>query len=103
MPCPTCDHTMQSFGVLVENGARIYWCPRCGTVKTDFGEDDKRNETDTPRLPFRVREFIRLTSDKKECRRAWTDGLYESCMINPEYPHSDSEAASHTQRTDAAI
>ncbi len=27
--CPTCDHTMHS---LADN---IWWCPRCGTVKTN--------------------------------------------------------------------
>ena len=32
MPCKTCDHTMQR----VNNGEpRVFWCPRCGTLKTD--------------------------------------------------------------------
>lgn len=30
MPCNICDHTMENLGV---EGQRIFWCPRCGTVK----------------------------------------------------------------------
>lgn len=32
MPCPNCDHTMQNLGV---EAKFIFWCPRCGTVKTE--------------------------------------------------------------------
>ncbi len=32
MACPTCDHTMQNVG---DNGGRtVFWCPRCGGLKT---------------------------------------------------------------------
>ena len=32
MACPTCDHTMHNVG---ENGGRtVFWCPRCGGLKT---------------------------------------------------------------------
>lgn len=27
MACPICDHTMQNVGI------KVFWCPRCGTVK----------------------------------------------------------------------
>lgn len=32
MVCPTCDHTMQS----ISSG--IFWCPRCGMLKTNSDE-----------------------------------------------------------------
>lgn len=32
MACPNCDHTMQNLGV---NGQKVWWCPRCGTVKSE--------------------------------------------------------------------
>lgn len=35
MACPTCDHTMQNLGV---NGQNIFWCNRCGTIKTVIGD-----------------------------------------------------------------
>lgn len=38
MPCPVCDHTMQNLG-LDQGGRRTFWCPRCGTLKTDEGPD----------------------------------------------------------------
>ena len=43
MACPTCDHTMQNLGV--EN-QKIFWCPRCGTLKTvspsgDYEENEQ--------------------------------------------------------------
>lgn len=34
MPCPTCNHTMHNLG-LAESGKRTFWCPRCGTIKTE--------------------------------------------------------------------
>ena len=32
MACPTCDHTMQ---LVNSDVPRIFWCPRCGTLKMD--------------------------------------------------------------------
>lgn len=31
MACPTCNRTMQNIGQ--NNGASVFWCPLCGTVK----------------------------------------------------------------------
>lgn len=31
MPCMTCNHTVQNLGV---DGQKIFWCPRCGTIKS---------------------------------------------------------------------
>lgn len=31
MSCPTCQHTMTNLGVPEK---RVFWCPRCGTVKS---------------------------------------------------------------------
>lgn len=40
MACITCDHTMQAIV------PRIYWCLRCGTLKTE----DAREEYTDPKL-----------------------------------------------------
>lgn len=34
MACKSCDHTMTGLGQ-VENSLCYYWCPRCGTLKTE--------------------------------------------------------------------
>jgi hypothetical protein len=34
MPCPVCRHPMQNLG-LSQPDARLFWCPRCGTLKTE--------------------------------------------------------------------
>ncbi len=31
MACPACDHTMQNLGLTAD---RVFWCPRCGTIKS---------------------------------------------------------------------
>lgn len=41
MACPTCDHTMQNLGV---NGQKIFWCNRCGTIKTVIGDYEEIEE-----------------------------------------------------------
>lgn len=53
MPCPTCDHTMQGFSV----NSPHHWCPRCGTVKTEYPNGDA--EVSTPTLPGRVAEHLK--------------------------------------------
>ena len=52
MPCPTCTHTMQNLG-LAQNGKRTFWCPRCGTIKTESGQHE---EHEKPMLVTRVRD-----------------------------------------------
>lgn len=42
MACPTCDHTMRNFGV--EN-QKIFWCSRCGTLKTVNGDYEENSQT----------------------------------------------------------
>jgi Transcription factor zinc-finger len=74
MSCPTCDHTMQNLGV---NGQRIFWCPRCGTLRSITGE---HQEDDPPRwiknatqLTFfrdRIGEKVFLKSEEREPRPA---------------------------------
>lgn len=34
MPCPCCNHTVHNLG-LDQAGRRVFWCPRCGTLKTE--------------------------------------------------------------------
>jgi hypothetical protein len=51
MPCPTCDHTLQH----VNNGEpRVFWCPRCGTLKTEHGVP----EYEVPKLIQRIDVFL---------------------------------------------
>jgi hypothetical protein len=35
MPCEICNHTVNNIGV---EGRRIFWCPRCGTLRTENGD-----------------------------------------------------------------
>jgi hypothetical protein len=49
MPCDICDHTVQNIGA---KGRRIWWCPRCGSLRTKIGE---HSQTDVPILVDRVR------------------------------------------------
>lgn len=35
MACNNCNHTMHGLGK-TEGGQRIFWCPRCGSVKTEW-------------------------------------------------------------------
>lgn len=54
MACNTCDHTMQTIGVTCDqDGARVFWCPRCGTIRTTgrFEGDDM------PKLVERCRKL----------------------------------------------
>lgn len=37
MPCPTCNETMQNVGATDQ---RIFWCPRCGTLKLESGDHE---------------------------------------------------------------
>lgn len=39
MACLICNHTMQGVG-RNEAGFRQFWCPRCGTVKTENGDHE---------------------------------------------------------------
>ena len=50
MPCDICNHTLQNMGV---EGQRIFWCPRCGSVKTENGDF---HETSQPMLVSRARK-----------------------------------------------
>ncbi len=42
MPCSVCGHTMHNLGV---SGQRIFWCPRCGTLKDNEGTTFENNES----------------------------------------------------------
>ena len=51
MACNNCDHTMQNTG---ENGGRqVYWCPRCGTLKTQGGVPEYETPTNSHLWPVR--------------------------------------------------
>ena len=56
MACPTCDHTMQNID------DAVYWCPRCGTVRTIRGAGIK----EVPKLVERVVEFCGTLTDEDQ-------------------------------------
>lgn len=56
MPCVTCNHTVQGVG-RNEQGFHQFWCPRCGSVKTENGEPDK---TMTYHESWEVPRWVRL-------------------------------------------
>jgi uncharacterized protein YbaR (Trm112 family) len=51
MACPTCDHTMQR----ISEAEKVFWCPRCGTLKCHIVED--RFNDEPPMLVSRCRRF----------------------------------------------
>lgn len=62
MPCPTCDHTMQAVGHETNMPTSyIYWCPRCGTMKSDATDD--ATGVGVPSLVDRCVEFGGTLSD----------------------------------------
>ena len=76
MACPTCKHTMQNLGI---DGAarRVFWCPRCGTLKTDDGNYVAISET---MLAHRVQE-ANLDVDGDHISINFTEwrGIDEAC------------------------
>ncbi len=52
MSCPTCSHTMQT--VAAVPGRHVFWCPRCGTLKTAHAAGD---DVERPNLVVRCRAF----------------------------------------------
>lgn len=59
MACPTCDHTMQNLGV---NGQKIFWCNRCGTIKTITRDYEEFEE------PIWIQNIIYAISRDGHCR-----------------------------------
>lgn len=53
MSCPNCDHTMQ--GITSNTSGRIFWCPRCGTLKT---VRDALEIIDSPSAIGRLRKIV---------------------------------------------
>lgn len=91
MPCPTCDHTMQSVGQLT-TGWFLYWCPRCGTLRTtervsagDTGKHEitvtskRMDDAQPPNLPGRVVKLL-LACDNETVKIARRLGVIESSM-----------------------
>lgn len=50
MACGTCDHTMQNLGLDPAGGRRTWYCPRCGSLRTEcWVGDDVYVEDTVPR------------------------------------------------------
>jgi hypothetical protein len=94
MPCPNCDHTMQSISQ-PSAWTIIYWCPRCGTLRRSNAADG-RDEDEAPLLLARSRELsvaierhATLFPAAREVElhyRANEVGFYEACMLPEQRP-----------------
>lgn len=50
MSCPKCEHTMQNLWVDPKD-KRIFWCPRCGTIKVQWiGWPGGQEEVVSPKM-----------------------------------------------------
>lgn len=56
MSCPTCEYTMHGLGK-VPGGNRVFWCPRCGTLREQTDDGVATNDR-PPSLPKRVQAFL---------------------------------------------
>jgi hypothetical protein len=76
MACPNCDHTMQLVsGPMIEAGNRVWWCPRCGTIKDCDGKS-------TPMLVGRVVRFVgHFDTDDDAAVLMRTMGIIESIAL----------------------
>lgn len=76
MACPNCDHTMQQVsGPMIEAGNRVFWCPRCGTIKDIDGKS-------TPKLVGRIVEFMSIFKEEDlTSERARRLGIIESITL----------------------
>jgi uncharacterized C2H2 Zn-finger protein len=87
MPCPNCDHTMQSISQ-PSAWTIIYWCPRCGTLRRSnaaYGRD----EDEAPLLLARSRELsvaIERHATLLLHYHANEIGFYEACMLPEQRP-----------------
>ena len=59
MACEVCDSTVQNLG-LATSGARVFWCPRCGSLKT---ESENFSETEKPSLVKRIEDLALIPTD----------------------------------------
>ncbi len=76
MSCPTCTHTMQR----LDQEQRIFWCPRCGTLKYHMVED--RFNDEPPMLVSRCRQFSQSNGEGWDWKKLWHKfGIDEA--INP--------------------
>lgn len=76
MSCLTCQHTLHHIAVR-EDGSRNFWCPRCGTIKSETGEGSELFEA-----PRWLRLF--LEGDHEGLRLEMTEArkMYELAKAN---------------------
>ena len=72
MACEICDHTMQRVN---DSTVRTFWCPRCGTLKTEMENTAK---FDRPKIVGRafafadaVLSYMSGLEDKTRTTRCW--------------------------------
>lgn len=82
MSCTTCGHTMRNLGV---PDARIFWCPRCGTISDQHAA---WNGVSMPTLVQHCRDFeTTLVGSCAEHLYQWNAyGIRDSIQIPEERP-----------------
>lgn len=67
MACQTCDHTMQGI-------SRVFWCPRCGTIKMPGSAP----EFEAPSIVDRVHAFMKYA--KVDGSDPFVESIYRSLV-----------------------
>lgn len=64
MSCPTCDHTMQNIYARTDD-KYVYWCPRCGTIKTRWA-GSRAGAEPLPQIDApKITEVLKAANDQK--------------------------------------
>jgi hypothetical protein len=77
--CPTCFHTMQLLATTVRDPFRVYWCPRCGTVRQTAS--GKEVVCESPMLVDRCRQFARNDTEAGSIAEFRRLGITESINL----------------------
>lgn len=65
MACHTCDHSMQR----ISETERVFWCPRCGSIKRV--PTGAHTEVCVPMLVERCRQFQASNGDGLRWKQLW--------------------------------
>ena len=87
MACNTCGHTMQ--GLVTQENYKIFWCPRCGHLKSISGKGDNEFIEDSPSYWGKnVRDAARLAEIKPDIIK---DVIPVSADFNVVYQNMENE------------
>ena len=86
MACPVCDHTMSHAYGLIDEGIRMWWCPRCGTL----GDSETPPEQwDSPAITTRCRQLCcDYRHDERIAGLLRVRGITEACTKDESWQDS---------------